>query len=472
MFTHIKFCSAFTSPQQEKPVVSERTQRVATPVIMTAPPAPPPRSTPLQARMVQQKQLQFENHPDSHPPSTTLPPSSVSLDDGEWGPASSGDLSAESNSPWFAGVRHTVLSTTGNPDSSQDGPGCVPDSGADELNRTASPVKSNEPLHLLHPPNQQVCDDQIVAQGHVRDSSDICETSFDDDITPKRTEVTETANSQSQPCNTEPSPHQQTSNLPAENKSEAEPNEVKFYVGTPCSKVAPPVPLRKSSALQHSNSSQLMVEKSSAVDHIATNTAESLNSKTTDLELKRLPSLKDRKKQLEAKMITSNSSAHPPQPADHAQPGRLVIQEELKGVSGGMPATQHPLLLKKQEENAAREREEREERERTEREREERERLAREMREKEEKPKGRSIFRRSRRDKGPDTSTESVSKAQRRRSMPISEQDELQMKFICITQSKPSSSGADPSPNGTAERTDGGEGERERLAGENELREW
>ena len=466
-------------------MVSERARREATPVIMTAPPAPPPRSTPVQNRMVQQTQ----RHPDNHPSSTTFPLLYASLDSGgEWGPASSGDLSGESSSPWFAGVRHVGLSANGNPGSSQDGPGCVPHSGTNKLNRTSSPVKSDALLQFIPPTSHQVCDDQLVAQGHVRDSSDICETSFDDvtssTFKPLSNEVEATDNAvnnlplQGQPCNEQPSPHQQINTLPtndAGDKSEAEPSEAKLCGGTPRSKVAPPVPLRKSSTLQHSNSSQQVMGTNSAVDHVATSTvitSETRNNKS-DLNsgsvLKHVPSLKDRKKQLEAQMTASSTPANPLQLADHTHPGRLVIQEELKGVSGGMPATQHPLLLKRQEETAAREREERE---REEREREERERLTREMREKEEKAKGRFIFRRSRKGKGADAGTEGILKEQRRRSMPISEQDELQSKFKHITQSKPSSPGAEPSPNTTAEREREEEDERERLAKEKELREW
>lgn len=373
-------------------MVSDKTRKGAAPVIMVAPPAPPPRSTPLQGQIVQQ----FSTDSASSP---TL----GQVDGREQGRSSS----EESSSPQFPNVQQIVLRMS-NPKDSPDG---IPDVG-------------NRPSTAHDVVDQKTCDDQIVAQGHVRDPSDICETSFDD-ITSStcHTEVGEANKTEATPP---PSPPPSVST--PEIKRDVELHSVKTK-----HKVAPPVPLRKSSTRTstHFNSEEEVTVDSS----YATSKAQ------THSELKHLPSLKDRKEQLQAKMTDSNPPF--PQSSEHVEPGKLVIHEALKGVSPGMPAAQHPLLQKKREDTAIKEREE------------EQGRLSREEKE---KAKKRFSFMGPKTKKGkemdPLTNSRTdptPSKEQRRRSMPVSEQDELHNMFKHITLNRLSN--PDPLPQTHTETT-------------------
>lgn len=375
-------------------MVSEKTRKGAAPVIMVAPPAPPPRSTPLQDQIVQQ-----QCSTDS-----ASSPTPREVDSREWG-RSRGE---ESSSPQFPNVQQIVLRMS-NPKDSPDG---TPDLYNVNRFSTAHDVM-----------DQKTCDDQIVAQGHVRDPSDICETSFDD-IT-------------SSTCPPEGGEADKTeathpSSLPSESTPETK-RDVELHSGKTKHKVAPPVPLRRSSTRTstHLNSEEQTVDPSATTSKAQTHS-----------ELKDLPSLKDRKEQLQANMTDSNPSS--PQSSDHVEPGRLVIHEALKGVSPGMPAAQHPLLRKKREDTATKEREE------------EQGRLSREEKE---KAKKRFSFMgpKTKKGKGVDIPTNSrpdptPSKEQRRRSMPVSEQDELQNVFKHITLNRLSNP-ADPLPQTHTETT-------------------
>lgn len=363
-------------------MVSEKTRKGATPVIMVAPPAPPPRSTPLQDRIVQQQA----------PTDSASSPTPRLVDGREWSPSGS----EEGSSPQFPNVQQIVHRMSNPTDS--------PDGTPDVVNRSSTPVKSSMSHDVM---DQKTCDDQIVAQGHVRDPSDICETSFDD-VTSSEADETE-ANPPSQP------PSEST----PETKRDVELHSVKMK-----QKVAPPVPLRRSSTRTstHHNSEEL--------------TSATTSKDQTHSELKRLPSLKDRKEQLQAKM--SDSNPLPPQSSEHVEPGRVVIHEALRGVSPGMPAAQHPLLNKKREDTATKEREE------------EQGRLSREEKE---KAKKRFSFMgsKTKKGKGVDPTTNSKtdpppSKEQFRRSMSALELDELQNVFKHITLNKLSNPDPDPLP--------------------------
>ena len=528
-------------------MVSEKIRKGAAPMIMAAQPAPPPRSTPLQTQLVSQQQLRqaatsppplSTSPPPSPPPlsasplplSTSPPPPSPSQKDGgEWLPANNGEISADSYSPVFNGATHN---TTGSPNCSQDCPAFIPDFGTDSLDMPSLPVKSDDSY-------TSTVDDQIIAQGHARDSSDICETSFDDVTsstfhTPPSgesgqeshvlqednnliTTLEKTSNLPDDATGEPPTsfndvtsstfttapkdekgegsschypqeaipPLEHTSNLPdsapptsfndvtsstfhpspnggnndsvsssrhrqeaitplqkaANNvpddgtmdKPEPQPHQVDSSqvssVTTKQEKVPPPVPQRRSSALVTHHTPT----------HTATKTSETESSSGAHFnrEMRRIPSLKERKKQLEANVAASSSPAQG-QPVEHVLPGKLVIQEAVRCVSAGLPADQHPLLRKKQEEMAARDREAREREER------ERERLPKEAREKEEKTKKRlSLLRR--RGKAEVTKSETVVKEQNRRSMTASEKEELQRSFKQLTRQKSSTSdGPDP----------------------------
>ena len=374
-------------------MVSEKTRKGAAPVIMVAPSAPPPRSTPLQDQIVQK---QFSTDSVSSPT-----PGQVGGRERGW------SSSEESSSPQFPNVQQIVLRMS-NPKDSPEG---IPDVG-------------NRPSTAHDVVDQKTCDDQIVAQGHVRDPSDICETSFDDITSstfhPEGDEADKTEA-------TPPSPPPSVST--PEIKRDVELHGVKTK-----HKVAPPVPLRKSSTRTstHLNSEELTVDSSPATSKAQTHS-----------ELKHLPSLKDRKEQLQAKMTDSNPPY--PQSSEHVEPGKLVIHEALKGVSPGMPAAQHPLLQKKREDTATKER------------KEEQGKLSREEKE---KAKKRFSFVGPKTKKGKEadllTNSESrtdptPSKEQRRRSMPVSEQDELHTMFKHITLNRLSN--PDPLPQTHTETT-------------------
>ena len=149
--------------------------------------------------------------------------------------------------------------------------------------------------------------------------------------------------------------------------------------------------------------------------------------------VKRLPSLKERKKKLEAQMTASSF-----QPSSGGKPGRLMINEALEAaaVSVPMPPSQHPLLVKRQEEAAARAREERESRE-------ERERQAREEKMEKEKLNRRFPFKRSWKGKKQQQQQQeeepSQKEQQKRLSMSCSEKEELENVFKQLTHSRPTS---------------------------------
>ena len=440
-------------------VTDKETLTVAAPVIRAAPPAPPPRSTPLQA----QQQLQQEQQTSDNLSSLLPPPPHTSQDE-DSGVPSSGETSAESSSPIRPSTQRFLLDTH-NSDSSQDGPDYS--DNRDGSSAPSSPVKAES--DFVHPADvvdQRLCDDQIVAQGHVRDSSDICETSFDN-ISAAATTVDaadkpETKPEEMEEAETKPEETDQA-NMPEEKEKpkmpEAAPSQTK---------VAPPVPLRRSSTRTSvfASKPEASDESGAGVSEVNRNPISPVTSESqgraTHKELKRLPSIKEKKAQLEKMIDTGSKPSHP-----EKHPGRVVIADALKGVPVGLPVNQqHPMLIKKQEEAAARERvvREREEQDRLEREmarqkeqRDKQERVIEEKRvkEKEEKRWSRrfSFKRKPKKEKErvkvvdsettEPVSLPPISTEQRQHSMSAQEQKELQSKFKHITHH---STASDPDP--------------------------
>ena len=458
-------------------VTDKETLTVAAPVIKAAPPAPPPRSTPLQAQLIQQQLQQEQQTSDNL--SSLLPPPPHTSQDEDSGVPSSGETSAESSSPIRPSTQHFLLDTH-NSDSSQDGPDSL--DNRDGSSGLSSPVK-------MDTVDKRVCDDQIVAQGHVRDSSDICETSFDNipaaamtvdtadkpETKPEEMDEAETKPEEMDEAETKPEEMEEAETKPEETDQANMPEEKekpKMPEAAPSqTKVAPPVPLRRSSTRTSvfASKPEASDESGTGVSEVNRNPISPVTSESqgraTHKELKRLPSIKEKKAQL-AKMI--DTASKPSHPEKH--PGRVVIADVLKGVPAGLPVNQqHPMLIKKQEEAAARERvvREREEQDRLEREmarqKEQREKQEREIeekrvREKEEKRRSRRFsFKRKpkkekERVKGVDSGTTEpvslppTSTEQRQRSMSAQEQKELQSKFKHITHHNQSSTPSDTDP--------------------------
>jgi hypothetical protein len=406
----------------ERPVVAEIVHRGTTPKTIATQPVPPPRSTPLQA-----PEQQSPCADRMRLPSSSSLPSSASLEEtsGMWGPASSGDTSANSYS-----LPTTSHITNESPNNSQDVPSSVPDTttsvtGAEKKapeNATTAESSSNNPF-----------DDVIsFSTFHPAPSSR---------GEPAKVENTSLSVLQS-PEAPLAAPVDQS---PLVGTSDVEYQQIQPNCSeqreTGQGRGPPPVPVRGSSVLQmtpeplqgereEKSPSELRTEEiSTAVSGGGSLGNEDLSEARR--KLKRIPSVQERKRRLEAQM---NAAGTPQSQSAGEKPGRVVISEALGGVSAGMPGSQHPLVLKKQEEAAGRKREERE--------REEQERLEREKKEKEERERitRRFPIKRSVKGKREEKGKKEAKEKENRRSMTESERDELQNAFQRVNKSRPTSS--------------------------------
>ena len=416
-------------------MVAEIVHRGTTPKTIATQPAPPPRSTPLQ---VPEQQSQCADIMSVLPSSSPLP-SSASLEEnsGRWGPASSGDTSANSYS-----LPTTSHIANESPNNQQDLPSSVPDTttsvtGADKKapeNATTAESSSNNPnspfddvisFSTFHPAPS--------SRGEPANVENTSPSVLQSPEPPQAAPVDE--GKQSQLVGTSDGGSQQIQPNGSEQRETGQ------------GRAPPPVPVRGSSVLvmtaeplqgerEESAKSPSQLEPV-RTEEISTAVSSGGSLGNEDLsearrKLKRIPSIQERKRRLEAQV---NTAGTPQSQSAGEKPGRLVISEALGGVSAGMPGSQHPLLVKKQEEAAARKREERE--------REEQERLEMEKKEKKEKEERERItrrfpFKRSVKGKKEEKGME-AKEQENRRSMTESERDELQNAFQRVIKSRPTS---------------------------------
>ena len=418
-------------------MVSEIAKRGTAPRTITTQPAPPPRSTHLQQSHIQ---TQLED-PVSLLPSSASLPSSTSLEEvnqlGVWGSASSGGTSANSYS-----LPTAQITSRESPNNLQDIPNLVSDmtTSVNGASATAGP-EHNPTAAARSSPNTSPFDDVIsFSTFHPAPSSQEESAKVAVPHTPvPHTPVPHTPQPPEESL-PQPSPDEQ------EKQSVVGSTDINDEPGSqPHNKqrVPPPVPVRGSSVLQMAPEPAQGNNKEGEEEELTKTASESTPENTSAAEssgagslgseelsearrkLKRLPSLLERKRRLAAQM---NAGGGPQSQSSGEKPGRVVINEALGSVSAGVPGTQHPLLLKKQEEAAARAREVRK--------REEQERLAREKKEKEERERisRRFPFKRS----GKGKKDEKGKKDQKnRQSMTETERDELQGVFQRVIKSRP-----------------------------------
>ena len=443
-------------------------------VTMAAQPAPPPRSTPLQ---------QFSPISPSPPPlqqfspiSPSPLPSFASLEEGEsgvWGLASSGDTSVESCSP---PLTLSDKITTESPNCSQDVPNSGPEnsSGVEQLlvtdSATTAITGSGAVEQQQAPPtdsthNRHTSFENVATFSTFLPDTSSCETSNKGSISPpppclsapaksgEAAQETISGSKEDDVADTDTQPQLAELHEKRKERGKRPPQLTELPSSVVDNKreekkKPPPVPVRGSSILQSPTQKEKDEDLSPTrvfTQEAGTNSSTAAaadvvceSSESPQHELERLPSFKERKRMFEAKMVgTSSSQTQASSPGE--KPGRLVIDEGLgAAASGGLPPTQHPLILKRQEEAAARAREEQE--------REERKRQAREEeKEKEERGKSRRFpFRRSRKSKREER--ESAQKEQNRRSMSNLEKEELETVFKQVTQSQPGSPSHPVSP--------------------------